>query len=151
MRYDEDRLIKPKNNQNNLFTLEYYEAQKAIEKLKTELITKKEASNLFGNMKDNQLEGILSGLNQSFAEEFLYPSNIERAAHLLYFIIKDHPFSDGNKRIGCLLFLIYLYKAGLQNFIPENNSLIAMALLIAESDPKQKELIVQLVINLIVE
>ena len=100
-------------------------------------------------MKDNQLEGILLGLNQSFAEEFLYPTNIERAAHLLYFVIKDHPFSDGNKRIGCLLFLIYLNKSKI--ITPENNSLIAMALMIAESDPKQKNLIVQLIINLISE
>ena len=148
LRYDEDRLIKPKNDQQNLFTLDYKEAKKAIEELKAELISKKEASGLFGNMKDNQLEGILLGLGQSFAEEFLYPTNIERAAHLLYFVIKDHPFSDGNKRIGCLLFLIYLHQADLQNLSPENNSLIAMALLIAESDPKQKELIIQLIMNL---
>ena len=149
LRYDEDRLTKPKNNQQNLFTLDYNEARKAIEELKAELIFRKEASNLFGNMKDNQLEGILLGLNQSFAEEFLYPTNIERAAHLLYFVIKDHPFSDGNKRIGCLLFLIYLNKSKI--ITPENNSLIAMALMIAESDPKQKNLIVQLIINLISE
>ncbi len=149
LRYDEDRLTKPKDNQQPLFTLGFNEAKDAIKDLKNSLITKKEASNLFGNMKDHQLEGILSGLDQSFADEYLYPTNIERAAHLLYFVIKDHPFSDGNKRIGCLLFLIYLHKAQLQALTPENNSLIAMALLIAESDPKQKELIIQLIMNLI--
>ena len=146
LRYDEDRLTKPKNNQHDLVTLDFNEALKAIGELKADLLTKKEASHLFGNMKDNQLEGILAGLNQSFAEEFLYPSNVERAAHLLYFVIKDHPFSDGNKRIGCLLFLMYLYKTRI--ITPENNSLIAMALLVAESDPKQKELIIQLIMNL---
>jgi prophage maintenance system killer protein len=146
LRYDEDRLTKPKNNQHDLVTLDFNEALKAIEELKADLLAKKEASHLFGNMKDNQLEGILAGLNQSFAEEFLYPSNVERAAHLLYFVIKDHPFSDGNKRIGCLLFLMYLYKTRI--ITPENNSLIAMALLVAESDPKQKELIIQLIMNL---
>lgn len=147
LRYDEDRLVTPKSNQSDLCSIEFTEALQAIHNLKAELIAKKEASNLFGNMKDNQLEGILLGLNQSFAEEFLYPTNIERAAHLLYFIIKDHPFSDGNKRIGCLLFLIYLHKAKIIS--PDNNNLIALALLIAESDPKQKELIIQLIMNLI--
>jgi prophage maintenance system killer protein len=147
LRYDEDRLTKPKNNQHDLCILDFDEALKATQELKAELKIKKEASNLFGNMKDNQLEGIILGLNQSFAEEYLYPTNIERAAHLLYFVIKDHPFSDGNKRIGCLLFLIYLHKARI--VAPENNSLIAMALLIAESDPKQKNLIIQLIMNLI--
>ena len=147
LRYDEDRLTKPKNNQHDLCTITFNEALKAIVELKTELICKKEASNLFGHIKDNHLEGILLGLDQSFAEEFLYPTNIERAAHLLYFVIKDHPFSDGNKRIGCLLFLIYLTQARI--IAPENNSLIAMALLVAESDPKQKELIIQLIMNLI--
>ncbi len=149
LRYDEDRLIKPKSDQHDLCILDFNEALKIIGKLKAELTIKKEATNLFGNMKDNQLEGILAGLNQSFAEEYLYPTNIERAAHLLYFVIKDHPFSDGNKRIGCLLFLIYLHKIGI--ITPENNSLIAMALLVAESDPKQKDLIIQLIMNLMNE
>lgn len=149
LRYDEDRLLKPRNNQSDLCSINFDEASQAIHNLKAELIAKKEASNLFGNMKDNQLEGILLCLNQSFAEEFLYPTNIERAAHLLYFVIKDHPFSDGNKRISCLLFLIFLHKAKIMS--PDNNSLIALALLIAESDPKQKELIIQLIMNLICE
>lgn len=149
LRYDEDRLVKssPKDNESNLIIFKFEEAKIAINNLKSELMTKNEASNLFGNMKDNQLEAILAGLDQSFSDNYLYPSNIERAAHLLYFVIKDHPFSDGNKRIGCLLFLIFLYKAKIKS--PENNSLIALALLVAASDPKQKDLMIKLIINLI--
>lgn len=149
LRYDEDRLLGPSQKDSALITLKFQDAKESIIKLKAELIEKKEASNLFGYMKDNQLEAILAGLNQSFAEEYLYPTNIERAANLLYFVIKDHPFSDGNKRIGCLLFLIFMSKAKL--LMPDNNSLIAIALLTAESDPKQKDLIIQLIINLISE
>ncbi len=75
----------------------------------------------------------------------------EKAAHLLYFIIKDYPFSDGNKRIGSLLFLLYLKKAQLSLRLINAASLTALALLIAESDPAQKDLMVKLIINLITE
>jgi prophage maintenance system killer protein/predicted transcriptional regulator len=147
LRYDEERLDKPTQKDNHLTILELEEAKIAIQNLKSELINKNEASNLFGNMKDKQLESILLSLNQSFAASYLYSINIERAAHLLYFVIKDHPFSDGNKRIACLLFLIFMKRAKLQ--MPNNNTLIALALLIAESDPKQKDLMIKLIMNLI--
>lgn len=79
----------------------------------------------------------------------MYPSELEKAAHLIYFVIKDHPFSDGDKRIGCLLFLLFLrinhFK--LTTIAPE--ALTALALLIAERDPKQKEIVVKLVVNLL--
>ena len=81
----------------------------------------------------------------------MYPSIEEKAAHLIYFIIKDHPFNDGNKRIGCLLFLLFLNinEFELTSVTPE--SLTALALLIAKSDPKQKEIIIRLVVNLLNE
>src|SRR3990167_10496721 len=101
-------------------------------------------------MKDNQLEAILSGIDQSFAGEYLYPTNIERAAHLLYFVIKDHPFSDGNKRIGCLMFLLYLKLQHVPIKLNENG-LVALALLVAESNPSQKELMVRLIVNLLID
>ncbi len=80
----------------------------------------------------------------------LYKTNEERAAHILYFIIKDHPFSDGNKRIGCLIFLLYLK---LQNCVIKinDNGLVALALLVAESDPAQKDLIIRLIVNLLMD
>jgi death-on-curing family protein len=148
LRYDEDRLQQSNEQKDDLIELNYLEAIEAINHFKSDLIKKGEASSLFGNFKDSQLEAILGNICQTFDSQPLYTTHIERAAHLLYFIIKDHPFSDGNKRIGCLLFLMYLHKAGLKNLAPENNSLIAMALLVAESNPIHKDLIIQLIMRL---
>ena len=148
LRYDEDRLQQSNEQKDDLIELNYLEAIEAINHFKSDLIKKGEASSLFGNLKDSQLEGILGNICQTFDSQPLYTTHIERAAHLLYFIIKDHPFSDGNKRIGCLLFLMYLHKAGLKERAPENNSLIAMALLVAESNPIHKDLIIQLIMRL---
>tara|TARA_B110000503_G_C7103613_1_gene394943 strand:- start:581 stop:1549 length:969 start_codon:yes stop_codon:yes gene_type:complete len=148
LRYDEDRLQQSNEKKDDLIELNYLEVIEAITHFKSDQIKKQEASSLFGNLKDNQLEAILGNICQTFDGQPLYATHIERAAHLLYFIIKDHPFSDGNKRIGCLLFLMYLHKAGLKNLAPENNSLIAMALLVAESNPVHKDLIIQLIMRL---
>lgn len=148
LRYDEDRLQQNNEQKDNLIELNYLETIEAITQFKVDLINKNEATSLFGNPKDSQLEAILGNICQTFDNQPLYQSHIERAAHLLYFIIKDHPFSDGNKRIGCLLFLMYLHKAGLKKIAPENNSLIAVALLVAESNPIHKDLIIQLIMRL---
>lgn len=147
LRFDENRLSQDIETLDNFIEFELAETINAINQLKTDLMNKGEASSLFGNQRNDQLDGILASLNQTFDNEPLYKTHTERAAHLLYFIIKDHPFSDGNKRIGCFLFLIYLHKAKLT--APENNNLIAMALLIAESNPTHKDLIIQLIIRLI--
>ncbi|HAT67206.1 MAG TPA: hypothetical protein DCS66_21860, partial [Flavobacteriaceae bacterium] len=96
------------------------------------------------------LQGILGNIEQTFGGEPLYKTIEERAAHLLYFIIKDHPFSDGNKRIGCLIFLLYL-KLQSTAIKLNDNGLVALALLIAESDPQQKELMVRLIVNLLTD
>lgn len=78
------------------------------------------------------------------------PSVEEKAAHLLYFVIKDHPFSNGNKRIGSFLFLLFLRENGLLKLAGINeNGLVALALLIAKSDPGQKELTIRLILNLL--
>ena len=102
----------------------------------------------------NNLESILLGLEQTFDGEALYHSAEEKAAHLLYFVIKDHPFVDGNKRIGALLFLLYLIEnRALYNRRGErklnDNALAALALLIAESKPDQKNVMVKLIVNII--
>lgn len=101
-------------------------------------------------MTEHGLQSIVGNIEQNFNGEPLYKTREERAAHLLYFIIKDHPFTDGNKRIGCLIFLLYLK---LQNSIIKlnGNGLIALALLIAESDPKKKDLLIRLIINLLMD
>ena len=125
----------------------YKEASLAITTFRSELIVKGEASDLFGRERKDALQGIFGNLVQTWDSVPLYHSNIERAARLVYFVIKDHPFNDGNKRIGCLLFLIYLKKSNIATEV-DNNSLIALALLVTESQPSQKEIMIQLIVLL---
>ncbi len=148
--YDEDNLVLPEMGKPPLSSLDYHDAIKSIAALKNDLGEKKEATALFGNERDHGLQGILGNIEQTFGGEPLYKTAEERAANLLYFIIKDHPFSDGNKRIGCFIFLLYARR---QNICIKlnDNGLVALALLIAESNPSQKELMVRLVVNLLVD
>jgi len=130
------------------------EAVAGIAALKANLMAQSEASELFGNQKDDSFAGILGNIVQSFGGEFLYPSIEEQAAHLLYFIIKNHPFSDGNKRIGAFLFIWFLqrnqYHLKTDGELKINdNALAAIALLVAQSDPAQKQLMIHLIMNLI--
>lgn len=148
--YDEDELNLPERSKVSSTELNYDSAIKAIGAFKSDLAVRGEASALFGNEREQALKGILGNIEQTFDGEPLYKSIEERAANLLYFIIKDHPFSDGNKRIGCLIFLLYLK---LQN-IPikiNDNGMVALALLLAESNPSQKELMIRLIVNLLVD
>lgn len=153
--YDENNLPAIKGSAQK-FSLSYEHALDAIEKLKAALMAKNEASNLFGNEREHGLDAILGNLEQSFGGQELYPTIEDKAAHLLYFIIKDHPFSDGNKRIASLLFIHYLdqnkclFKANGEMVI-NDNALVALALLIAESEPKRKELMIALIKNLLIE
>ena len=107
-----DSASLPLQNLNGVVTyqIEYDEAVQAIEILKSELIQKNEATPLFGNQKDKSFEGILRSILQTFDGNYLYPTIEEQSAHLLYFVIKNHPFSDGNKRIGAFLFVWFLEK-----------------------------------------
>ena len=130
------------------------EALAGIAALKADLIGRGEASALFGNQKDDSFAGILGNILQSFGGEFLYPSIEEQAGHLLYFVIKNHPFSDGNKRIGAFLFIWFLQRN--QHHLKtdgelkiNDNALAAIALLVAQSDPAQKQLMIHLIMNLI--
>jgi prophage maintenance system killer protein len=125
-----------------------------IAALKVDLIGRGEASELFGNQKDDSFAGILGNIVQSFGGEFLYPSIEEQGAHLLYFVIKNHPFSDGNKRIGAFMFIWFLQRN--QHHLKtdgelkiNDNALAAIALLVAQSDPAQKQLMIHLIMNLI--
>lgn len=148
--YDEDKLILPTQGTQALPILDYESAIHAIETLKIDLAARNEATALFGQEREHGLQSILGNIEQTFGGEPLYKTIEERAAHLLYFIIKDHPFSDGNKRIGSFIFLLYLK---LQNtpIKLNDNGLVALALLIAESDPKQKDLMVRLITNLLID
>jgi prophage maintenance system killer protein len=147
--YDNSNLQFPKKlRTTNDVILENEQIISLINNFKNELIGKGEASKLFGIDTSNSLSRIIAGIEQTFDGKPLYKTIEEKAAHLLYFIIKDHPFIDGNKRIGTFLFIYYLNFYKLNTEINEN-TLIAIALMIAESDPKQKELMVKLVVNLI--
>ena len=147
--YDEDKLKIPEKDKRASLPLDYGRVKKAIEVFKSELIGRNEASNLFGNERSDGLQSILANIEQTFDGQALYSTVEERAATLLYFIIKDHPFSDGNKRIGCFIFLLYLK---LQNISAEinENGLVVIALLIAESTPSHKGLLIRLVVNLLI-
>src|SRR3990167_9297721 len=153
--YDKGQLKESKGEKTK-FILEYGNCLKIIAELKKELIVKKEASDLFGNERDGSFEGIIKGLYQSFGGKELYPSIEDKASHLLYFIIKDHPFSDGNKRSAAFLFVYFLDKT---DFLFKktgerkinDNALVALALLVAESDPKEKDVMVKIIKNLISE
>jgi prophage maintenance system killer protein len=138
------------------YQLTYNEAKDVLKKLKTTLIVKNEASSLFANEKADEFKGIIDNLYQTFGGVELYPTIEDKASHLLYLIIKDHPFSDGNKRSASFLFVYfldkcnYLYKENGEKKI-NDNALTALTLLVASSDPKEKDITIKLIKHLIFE
>lgn len=148
--YDEGALGVPPGARPARGVLGVDEARRALDALAGELRDRGEASDLFARDRDDGLASILGNLEQSMFGEPLYGTREERAAHLLYFVIKNHPFSDGNKRSGAFLFLLYLRQEGMRLTLNEQG-LTALTLLIAESDPKAKDLMARLVMNLIAD
>ena len=148
LQYDEQTIPLPPGCRPAQGVLSDEKARIAIEQLKTDLITRNEATPLFGNPRGEALDGILGSIEQTMFGASLYKSREEKAAHLLYFVIKDHPFSDGNKRIGSFLFLLYMEQEGMTSRMNET-ALTALALLIAESAPANKDLLIRLIINLL--
>jgi prophage maintenance system killer protein len=152
--YDKGQLGLENVSKQKSKTLDYEEVKKSIAKFKERLGIKKEAGGLFGQEVGGKFQGVLGSIGQTFSGKDLYPSIEEKAAHLLYFCIKDHPFADGNKRIGSLLFLLFLVQ---NNFLLNkkgerkinDTALAALALLVAESKPVDKDVMVKLVVNLI--
>ena len=136
------------------FKVDYKICLAVVAELKKELSAKKEAGQLFGNVRENAFESIVKNLYQTFGGQELYKTIEEKSSHLLYLIIKDHPFSDGNKRIGSFLFVYfldrnnYLYRENGEKKI-NDNALAALALLVAESDPKEKEQMIALITQLL--
>jgi death-on-curing family protein len=151
--YDKDKLKLTKKTKEK-YVLQYDEAQVLIDDIKKDLIEKKEASNLFGQENGDRFKAILKNIYQTFDGKELYSSLEEKAAHILYLIIKDHPFVDGNKRIGSFLFIYYLnknyylYKETREKKI-NDNALTTLALLIAISDPKEKDKLIKIIANLL--
>ncbi|WP_136809569.1 virulence protein RhuM/Fic/DOC family protein [Desulfosediminicola flagellatus] len=150
LQYDEDRLLLPKGKSKKKHGIDYQEVKGAIASLKSKLFACNEATELFGQEREHHLEGILGNIMQTFGGEELYPTTEQKAAHLLYFIIKDHPFVDGNKRIGSFVFLLFLQDNDMLDQSGINqNGLVALTLLVAESDAGQKELMIRLILNLL--
>lgn len=148
LQYDEDALILPEGCRPARGVLDYDKAQTAIAQIKADLQARGEATPLFGAERGEALAGILGSIEQTMFGDPLYKSREEQAAHLLYFVIKDHPFSDGNKRIGSFLFLLYLQQEGMALRI-DGTALTALALLVAESAPASKDLLIRLIVNLL--
>jgi len=131
------------------------DAKASILELKKQLMAKGEASQLFANMsRPDSIEAIFGNLDQTVFGEPAYPTVESKAAHLLYFMVKNHPFTDGNKRSGAFLFVDFLHRNG--RLIKDNGVLVindtglaALTLLVAESDPKQKETLIKLIMNLL--
>ena len=145
--YDHKKLKKKKgNNSNKIIT--YNECINLINTLRY-----KEESNIFALERDNGLQSIINNIYQTFDNKAIYESIEEKAANFLYLIIKNHVFIDGNKRIGATLFIYFLQFYNLlyidNKKVIDNNTLTSLTLLIAQSDPKEKELLIDLIINFI--
>lgn len=149
-KYDNQTLTISSTNKDVSFKVTYELAKKVVQRMKEKF----GGSKLFGKEKDKSFKGTIGAIYQTFDKKELYPSIEEKAAHLLYFTIKNHSFIDGNKRIAAAIFLWflemnnYLYSNDGTKRIPDN-ALVALCLLIAESDPKEKEMIARVIVNLI--
>lgn len=151
-RYDEGLLTAPEGSPGGVLPT-LAEAQTAIAHLKADLMARGEASALFGRERGDAFAALLGNLDQSVFGEAAYPTVESKAAHLLYFVIKNHPFADGNKRSGAFLFVDFLARNGrlLRNGAPVINDvgLAALALLVAESDAQNKEVMIRLIENML--
>ncbi len=152
--YDKDELSSENLNNDLIYIINYKDVKNAIKELKKDLMAKGEASELFGNEKDDSFQGILGSVSQTVFGELAYPTIEEQAVQLLYSIIKGHPFSDGNKRIGSFIFVWFLEqnnhhlnKNGERKI--NDNTLVTLALAVAQSLPEQRDTIQNLLMNLI--
>ncbi len=152
--FDANSLEIAKLNHQIQYEFEYTRSKKLVEEMRQELSKFGIAGDLFGCEVGFKLKSVLGCINQTFDGQDLYPSVEEKAANLLYLTIKDHPFADGNKRIGSMLFLHFLnrneflYRANGELKL-NDNSIIALALLVASSNPKEKDNIIKLIINIL--
>ncbi|MHB1631770.1 MAG: RhuM family protein [Acidithiobacillus sp.] len=151
-RYDEGLLTAPAGSPGGVLPT-LAQAHAAIARLKADLMARGEASDLFGRERGDAFAAILGNLEQTVFGEPAYPSVEAKAAHLLYFVIKNHPFSDGNKRSGAFLFVDFLARNGrlIRNGAPVINDvgLAALALLVAESDARNKDVMIRLIENML--
>ncbi|WP_165856264.1 RhuM family protein [Marinobacter sp. JSM 1782161] len=152
-RYDEGLLTEPQAQAGGTLP-SLAEARSALDGLKTELIARGEATDLFARDRGDGLDSLLGNLDQTVFGEPAYPSMEAKAAHLLYFVIKNHPFSDGNKRSAAFLFVDFLHRNGrlldaAGEPVINDVGLAALTLLVAESDPKNKDTMIRLIMNML--
>lgn len=148
--YDRDTLITTGATQKEVI-LTAQELTKVLREFRSALIRKGEATELFGQERDKSgVASIVANVMQSFGGSDVYPTVEEKAAHLLYFIVKNHPFTDGNKRSGAYAFVWFLKTTGILDTTKITPpALTALTLLIAESDPKHKDRMVSLVLQIL--
>lgn len=148
--YDKDVLSKVKLTKKKV-QLSTEKIASSLLELKAELIRKEEATDIFGmEMHKGAVAGIVGNVMQSYGGKELYGSAEEKAAHLLYFMVKNHPFTDGNKRSGAFSFVWFLKRANILDISKLTPSaLTALTILVASSDPKEKDKVVALILNLI--
>ena len=143
--YDHQNMNRPKGS-NDTYRLTYEECINVISHMRFG-----DESALFGREKDDSFKGSIGNIYQSFGGQELYPSLEEKAAHLLYFITKNHSFLDGNKRIAATMFLYFLDKNGVLfadgGKLIEDHTLVALTIMIAESKPEEKEMMITVVMN----
>ena len=145
--YDHQTMKRPDGNKT-VYILSYEECRQVIDSMKFSA-----DSDLFGNEKDDSFKGSIGNIYQSFAGHDIYPTLEEKAANLLYFITKNHSFSDGNKRIAATMFLYFLDKNGILfadgNKLIDDHTLVALTIMIAESKPDEKEMMISVIMNCI--
>lgn len=143
--YDHQNMKRPEGG-NTIYILSYEECRKVIDSM-----SYGESGNVFGNEKDDSFKGSIGAIYQTFAGQEVYPSLEEKAANLLYFITKNHSFSDGNKRIAAAIFLYFMDRNQAlfldDEKIISDHTLVALTIMIAESRPDEKEMMISVVMN----
>jgi prophage maintenance system killer protein len=148
--FDHHRLAAPEGTKHLKFELTYEDAKKIIDQMKVKF----HDSALVGREKDKSFHGSIGAIYQTFGGKDVYPTTEAKAAHLLYFVTKNHSFVDGNKRIAAALFICFLQKNGILlrkdgNKRIDDNALVALTLMIAASKPSEKEIMIKVILNLL--
>ncbi len=150
--FDHQRLASPKGTKKSKYKLTYEEARSIIEQMKKTF----RDSALVGQEKDKSFQGSIGAIYQTFDGKDVYPTTEDKAAHLLYFVTKNHSFVDGNKRIAAALFICFLQRNGILlgkdgNKRIDDNALVALTLMIAASKPSDKDIMIKVILNLLKE
>jgi prophage maintenance system killer protein len=150
--FDHQRLASPKGTKKSKYRMTYDEARNIIDQMRYKF----RDSALVGQEKDKSFQGSIGAIYQTFDGKDVYPTIEEKAAHLLYFVTKNHSFVDGNKRIAAALFVCFLQKSGILLHKDggkriDDNALVALTLMIAASRPSEKDIMVKVILNLLNE